>query len=279
MDGEEARLLAGALRNSTHPLSRRLRQVLPPGDGEVTGYRELPGKGLRCAVDGREVVVGSRAWLVENGLAPEEIPDGPAGSAAFAAVGGRFVGCFRFRSAYRRNLAGLFSGLRGRFELFRLSGDNDRERERLLPLFGDESRMRFDQSPEDKLRFVEKLQRAGRRVMMVGDGLNDAGALKQSDVGIAVAEGVFSPACDGILDAAGLDRLPAFLRFARGCRRIVRASIGLSVLYNLAGLTFAVQGLLSPLLSAVLMPLSSLSVIAFTTAATHLAARNAGIGR
>lgn len=272
----EGRQLAGALRNSLHPLSRRLLTALPGGNGAATGYREEPGKGLRCAVDGQEIVVGSRAWLVENGAPAEEVPPGPAGSAAFVAIDGRAKGYYRFRSAYREHIGGLFAALRERFGLFLLSGDNDRERERLLPFFGDAGRMRFDQSPGDKLAFVERLQEKGDRVMMVGDGLNDAGALRQSEVGIAVAEGSFSPACDGILDADRLARLPVFLRFARGCRRIVMVSFGLSILYNAVGLSFAVQGVLSPLLSAVLMPLSSVSVIAFATATTHLLARHTG---
>jgi len=275
----EARLLAGALRNSQHPLSRRLLAALPAADDRADEYQETPGKGLRCAVDGQEVVVGSRPWLAENGVPADEIPPAPSGSAVFAAIGGEAKGYFRFRSAYRDEIGGLFAALRERFALFLLSGDNDRERERLQPLFGDAGRMRFDQSPADKLAFVAELQQEKIRVMMVGDGLNDAGALRQSDVGLAVAEGSFSPACDGILDADRLGRLPVFLRFARGCRRIVMTSFGLSILYNVVGLGFAVQGALSPLLSAVLMPLSSVSVIAFATLTTHLLARHTGVER
>ena len=274
----DARRLASALRNSQHPLSRRLLATLPPATGEATGYQEEPGKGLRCAVDGRQIVVGSHPWLIENGVDPAEILPAPAGSAVFAAIDRKASGYFRFRSAYRDNIGGLFAALRERFGLFLLSGDNDREQKRLQPLFGDAGQMRFDQSPTDKLAFVEGLQEENR-VMMVGDGLNDAGALRQSEVGIAVAEGSFSPACDGILDADRLDRLPVFLRFARGCRGIVMASFTLSILYNVVGLGFAVQGALSPLFSAILMPLSSVSVIAFATATTHLLARRTGVWR
>jgi Cu+-exporting ATPase len=277
----EAALLAGALRNSLHPLSRRLLEALP-GDGEgpgVTNYREEPGKGLRCAVDGRELVVGSRAWLVEGGLPEDELPPAPAGTAVFVAIGSRFRGYYRLVGAYRKHIDHLFAALRGRFRLFLLSGDNDRERGRLQPFFGDAGRLRFDQSPADKLEFVRRLQEEGSRALVVGDGLNDAGALRHGEVGIAVAEGAFSPACDGILDADRLAALPAFLRFARACRGVVVASFVLSFLYNVVGLSFAVRGSLSPLLSAVLMPLSSVSVIAFTTAATRLLAGRAGVGR
>ena len=115
---------------------------------------------------------------------------------------------------------------------------------------------------------------------MVGDGLNDAGALKRSSVGLAVSQqaGAFAPACDGIIDAEQLAQLPTFLRFARWSRRVVIAGMALSLLYNLVGLSFAVQGMLSPLLSALLMPISSLSVVVLTVGATHALARYLDLG-
>lgn len=278
LEEREKRLLAAALRNSTHPLSRKLLQELPAAEGlEVIDYRESPGRGLRCEIDGQMVLVGSRQWLVENEWPESELPEVPIGTSAFVAIDGREPGYFRFGNAYRSRIGSLFVSLRRRFELFLLSGDNDRERERLLPYFEDSARMHFDQSPTDKLEFVARLQREGRQVLMIGDGLNDAGALRQSAVGIAVAEGAFSPASDGILDAERLAELPLFLRFGRACMWVVGASFALSISYNIIGISFAVQGTLSPLLSAVLMPLSSVSVIAFTTMATRLAARQVGI--
>ena len=129
--------------------------------------------------------------------------------------------------------------------------------------------------PEAKLHFVENLQKSGRRVMMLGDGLNDAGALKQADVGVAVSENTmqFSPAADAILAAGSLAELPAYLRFSRWCLRVIQVSFGVSVLYNLAGLSYAMRGGLSPLVAAVLMPLSSATMLALATAGTALAAR------
>ena len=282
LNGNEARQLASVLQNSAHPLSRKILASVPAAPhAEAFDYAESPGEGLRGLVEGREVIVGSRRWLMKNGLPADALPAQPAGTTVLVAIGGSFRGYYRLSNAYRKGIEALLTGLRTRFRLFMLSGDNDRERERLLPLFGAGEELRFDQSPTDKLDFVRALQEQGDQVLMVGDGLNDAGALQQSAVGIAVAEETssFSPACDGILDADRLTELPVFLRFARVSRRVVLASFGLSFLYNVVGLSFAVQGTLSPLISALLMPLSSVSIIAFTTATTRALARWMGVRR
>ena len=276
LGGDEARQLASALQNSAHPLSRKILASVPAAPGaEAVGYAESPGEGLRGLIEGREVIVGSRRWLIKNGLPDHELPAQSAGTTVLVAIGGSFRGYYRLGNAYRKGIGALLAELRTRFRLFMLSGDNDRERDRLRPFFGAGEGLRFDQSPTDKLDFVRALQEEGNQVLMVGDGLNDAGALQQSAVGIAVAEETssFSPACDGILDADRLTGLPLFLRFARASRRVVLASFGLSFLYNIVGLFFAAQGTLSPLISALLMPLSSVSIIAFTTATTRALAR------
>jgi Cu+-exporting ATPase len=147
-----------------------------------------------------------------------------------------------------------------------LSGDNDAERENLNALFGAPVEMHFNQLPEDKLNHVDGLKKRGIKTMMVGDGLNDAGALKVADVGIAVTENVnnFSPGCDAILDAGNLFRLPDYIALARRSKQVVVFSFILSILYNLVGLTFAFQGLLSPLVAAVLMPSSSITIMLVT---------------
>ncbi|HSM64520.1 MAG TPA: HAD-IC family P-type ATPase, partial [Gillisia sp.] len=152
---------------------------------------------------------------------------------------------------------------------------NDGERENLELMLPKETKMLFNQQPGHKLDFIKKLQQNGKTVMMVGDGLNDAGALAQSDVGIVISEdiNVFSPACDGILDASVFKNLGDYIELSQNGIKIIKWAFLLSLSYNLIGLSFAVTGHLRPVVAAILMPLSSISIVVFTSVATHLFSR------
>jgi len=156
-----------------------------------------------------------------------------------------------------------------------LSGDNVGERAFLTRFLPNETPLYFNQKPEDKLNYIKAKQERGQKVVMVGDGLNDAGALKQSDLGIAISENinVFSPACDAILDAKKLASLPRFIQAAKSGIKTIKTSFVLSFLYNIIGLYFAVSGQLEPVIAAILMPLSSISIVAFTTLSTQIIAK------
>ena len=110
---------------------------------------------------------------------------------------------------------------------------------------------------------------------MVGDGLNDAGALAQSEVGIAISEdiNVFSPACDAILDAGKFNQLNDYIMASKSAIKIIKWSFIFSFIYNVIGLYFAVTGQLKPVIAAILMPLSSISIVIFTTVATNYLGR------
>jgi P-type Cu+ transporter len=156
-----------------------------------------------------------------------------------------------------------------------LSGDNEADKDRMQELFGPAVEMKFNQNPHDKLAYVRDLQQQGRRVLMVGDGLNDSGAIKQSDVGIAVTDdtGVFTPGCDGILHGTRIGSLDKFAELAKSSATILKTGFLISFMYNAIALTFAVSGHLTPLVAAILMPISSISVVSYTSLAVNFVAK------
>ncbi|HNA17979.1 MAG TPA: HAD-IC family P-type ATPase, partial [Ferruginibacter sp.] len=191
------------------------------------------------------------------------------------------MGRFTVRTQYRSGIGEMLKHLRqDGVELYLLSGDNNAEQQNLERIFGKGTEIRFNQSPQQKLDFIRNLQAAGRNTLMLGDGLNDAGALMQSDVGIAVSENSaqFSPASDAILDSVNVGLLDRFVAYARAGKKIVLASFILSILYNIVGLSFAVQGTLSPIIAAILMPASSISIVLFVTILSSGVARRKGLG-
>ena len=267
--------VAAVVRHSTHPLSQRLAAELPPSQLAVAGFAEIPGQGLRGTVGGVVVRVGSAAFVGAAAATSEAA--GPAEnlqSRVFISLGNDLSGCYVFRNVYRDDLREVLAALSRRYRLAVLSGDNDTEQARLRALFGPQAELHFRQTPQQKLDYIAALQQQGRTVVMVGDGLNDAGALQRADAGIALTDTLtnFSPACDAILEADSFGQLATIMGFSRDCLRVVLATFVLSFCYNGVGLALAVQGRFTPIVSAILMPISSISVMVFATLLVRVAA-------
>ena len=279
---EEADWIGSLARHSTHPNSVRIAKALGAAALPVAQFKETPGGGIEGEIAGHKILLGSPAWVEKRGVPCRSRGDEAqiiignqfeppcVGSHSCVAIDGKYRGAFALENSLRPEVEKLIAQLGDKFELALLSGDNEREAARFKKLFGERAVLKFNQSPADKLNFIRDLQARGRRVMMVGDGLNDAGALKQAEVGVAVVEqiGIFSPASDVILDAAELPRLARVLAFSRQSARVVRAGFVISALYNVVGVSIAAAGLLAPIVCAILMPLSSATVVVFACGAT-----------
>jgi Cu+-exporting ATPase len=256
---------------SNHPLSRQIYSVL---EGQVVedvrDFKEKTGLGLEGTILDKTIQLGSSSFL---GL-PNEKPG------VFIKINGILRGWFESRHEYREGLQSTLGFFKSNgLDTFVLSGDNTREAKYLMEVFGDEKNLFFNQSPQDKLDFIKALQKDDARVIMLGDGLNDAGALRQSNLGIVVTENTnnFTPACDAILHAGEFARIPAFFELAHwGVRTVNRAYI-LAAIYNVIGLSYAITGVLSPIVAAILMPLSSVTIVLFGVGMSHWKAYKLGL--
>ncbi len=266
---QELSYIKNTIRNSNHPLNRMLYTFLPESESvKVNTFKEFVGKGIEAKINTISIKLGSASFLKIKKSDKVE-------TTIFIEIDNELKGKFIFKNKYRSNLKSFFEKLKEGYKLVILSGDNEGEKETLHKIVPKGTTILFNQKPEDKLNYIKKLQEQHHKVMMVGDGLNDAGALAQSNFGISVSEdtNVFSPASNAILDADNFDKLPKFMRLTKKTIRIIRYSFILSLLYNSVGIFFAITGQLSPLVAAILMPLSSISVVVFVTLFTNLVSR------
>ena len=251
--------------SSTHPLSRGVVNFLKPttvlDTQEIESYDEISGKGIIAHYGGLEVKLGSRSLC---GAPDSEYHSDE--TAVHININNTYFGKFIFHSEMRQGIEKMINGLKN-YKLHILSGDNEKDKETLLAIFPKNTIMLFNQSPSSKSDYIQSLKKQGRNVLMIGDGLNDAGALGKADVGIAVSEDIFrfTPSSDAILEASTLNQLPKFLTVSNYAKTVLKTCLSFSISYNLIGLSFAVSGTMTPLIAAILMPISSITVVGLST--------------
>ena len=275
LSNDEKGLVFNLCRNSNHPLSREIVRFLGQIPHElVEEYKEVVGAGLSGTVSNNDVVIGNAQFVnIQPNINRIEK------SVVHVKINNEYKGFFEFQQPWREGLQETIQGLEPSYSMHLISGDNPKGSTELKNIFPANSPLIFNQLPHEKLEYIENLQKAGNNVAMVGDGLNDAAALKQADLGIAVSDNInnFSPGCDAILAGSSFSKLPQFLLFSKKAMKVIRMSFGISLLYNVVGLSFAVQGTMSPLFAAILMPMSTVTIISFTSLTTHYFAKKLGL--
>ncbi|TXE17036.1 HAD-IC family P-type ATPase [Psychroserpens burtonensis] len=266
LNPSEETLLKNTLRGSNHPLSRTLYDILDEHHIiSLNHFEEHLGKGIEGTYNENHIKIGSASFV---GTQESTILN----TQVHISANNKYKGKYTFYNSYRKGLSKLFNKLKKNYDLVILSGDNEGEFDNLKKLLPSKTKLIFNQKPDDKLDYIKYHQTEGAKILMIGDGLNDAGALAQSNVGIALSENVnvFSPACDAILDASKFNQLNKFISASKSAIKIIKWSFLLSFIYNIIGLYFAVTGQLAPVIAAILMPLSSISIVVFTTITTNL---------
>ena len=262
-------LAASAERYSEHPLAHAVRAAaearglaLQPAEA----FEAVPGMGLRARIDGRQISIGSsRLVVTAAGRAEATKLEAEGKTLLHVERDGELLGTLAFSDRLRPEVPAALEALRrlGLKDLHLLTGDNRRTAMALAERLG----LPFSAEllPQDKIEIVRRLQSEGKVVVMVGDGVNDAPALAQADVGIAMG----AIGSDVALEAASVALMrddwalvPEALRMARRTMSVVRMNLGFTVVYNAIGLTLAALGILPPVLAAAAQSIPDLGILA-----------------
>jgi Cu+-exporting ATPase len=268
---DDRQAIKALVKNSSHPLSRIIYQIiLEEASPSVQSFSEEQGKGIIGVVNGKAYKIGSCEFVVGR-----EENDKTYETKTYVQIEKEVVGFYCIQNNIRPGLYDAISKLSQTYELHMISGDQSSDKSKMERIFPNKNNIHFGLDPIQKLEYIKELQSQGKKVMMVGDGLNDAGALKQSDAGVAVSDDIynFSPSCDAIVNSNQLHLLNKFLSYCKSSSTIVKFSLLISLSYNITGLVFATSAHLSPMIAAILMPASSVSVVLFVIGMSNLFAK------
>ncbi len=268
---EEKILIKSLTYHSQHPLSRQIYENIDSDIVECDNFEEVVGKGISGKIGEHTIKVGSESFVKNN--------TGNNSKGVFVYIDGVVKGKFIIKNKYRKGLKDFIDYFASNFKLALISGDSDSEKENLQKLFPRDTVMFFNQKPKDKLNYIASCQDKGEKVMFFGDGLNDAGALQKSNVGIVITENInnFTPASDVIVSADRFSKIKDYIDYIRQSRKLIYAAYIIAFVYNVIGISFAATGNLSPLIAAILMPISSVSVVLFGVVSSTLLAKRKNI--
>jgi Cu+-exporting ATPase len=249
-------------RQSTHPYSKSITKFLEDKVDvieAVTNYTEFSGQGVEVKANNGDIIkLGSAKYT--NALHKFDE------SGSYLSVNGKVIGFFKFQSQLREGIIEEINRLQKDYKITLLSGDKATDevlfKDLELPID-----MHFNLSPTDKKEYIMRFNEAGDIVAFIGDGLNDSEALAEAELGVSVSEDEFrfTPKCDAIIESDKIKQLKSFFKFGLHAKRVLRICMYFSLVYNTIGISFAFMGLVTPLFAAILMPISSISIVLLST--------------
>ncbi len=273
LSAEQKLALYNVCKESVHPVSTAISEwVGHTSKHKVFDFQEVTSQGIAGEVNGIIIKLGKAAWVDDRN-------NGANQTATTLMIDCEVYGTFEFQSRLSNGVQAMVQKLSTLFPLYLLTGDKQDGLADIAEITSSFKEVKAGLLPNDKKLFVAQLEQQNLPTMMVGDGINDAAAMQAATVGVAITseKNSFTPASNVIMNSAELALLPQLHSFSLACRKNIINSFWLSVVYNIIGLSVAISGTLSPVFAAIFMPVSSMSVVAFSTWATSLSAKKRGL--